>query len=152
MALRRTRVPEIRKGDTVVILSGKDAGKQGVVDRVLTNPAARERVTPSGSAKGQKARTGFWKPASSRPIAVVIDGINIAKRHTKPRQTQGRTDRAPKVQQGGILDIAQPLDVSKVMLVCPSCKEPTRVRHTVLEDGRRVRVCSHCGKAIEVTA
>jgi large subunit ribosomal protein L24 len=152
MALRKTRVPEIRKGDTVVVLSGKDAGKQGVVDRVLTNPAARERVTPSGSAKGQKVRTGFWKPASSRPIAVVIDGLNIAKRHTKPRQTQGRTDRAPKVQQGGILDIAQPLDVSKVMLVCPSCKEPTRVRHTVLEDGRRVRICTHCGKAIEVTA
>jgi large subunit ribosomal protein L24 len=123
-----------------------------VVDRVLTNPAALQHVTASGSARGQKARTGFWKPASSRPISVVIEGLNIAKRHTKPRQTQGRTDRAPKVQQGGILDIAQPLDVSKVMLVCPSCKEPTRVRHTVLEDGRRVRVCSHCGKAIEVTA
>jgi large subunit ribosomal protein L24 len=153
MALRRTRVPEIRKGDTVVVLSGKDAGKQGVVDRVLTNPAALQRVTPSGSAKGQtKVRTGFWKPASSRPVSVVIEGINVAKRHTKPRQTQGRTDRAPKIQQGGILDIAQPLDISKVMLVCPSCKEPTRVRHTDLEDGRRVRVCSHCGKAIEVTA
>jgi large subunit ribosomal protein L24 len=153
MALRKTHVPEIRKGDTVVVLSGKDAGKQGVVDRVLTNAAAHERVTASGSAKGQKkVRSGFWKPASPRPISVVIDGLNIAKRHTKPRQTQGRTDRAPKVQQGGILDIAQPLDVSKVMLVCPSCKEPTRVRHTVLEDGRRVRVCSHCGKAIEVTA
>jgi len=153
MALRRTRVPEIRKGDTVVVLSGKDAGKQGVVDRVLTNPAALQRVTPGGSAKGQsKARAGFWKPASSRPVSVVIDGINVAKRHTKPRQTQGRTDRTPKIQQGGILDIAQPLDISKVMLVCPSCKEPTRVRHTVLEDGRRVRVCSHCGKAIEVTA
>lgn len=153
MALRKTRVPEIRKGDTVVVLSGKDAGKQGVVDRVLTNPAALQRVTASGSDKGQKkARTGFWKPASARPVSVVVDGLNIAKRHTKPRQTQGRTDRAPKVQQGGILDIAQPLDISKVMLVCPSCKEPTRVRHTVLEDGRRVRVCSHCGKAIEVTA
>jgi large subunit ribosomal protein L24 len=153
MALRKTHVPEIRKGDTVVVLSGKDAGKQGVVDRVLTNAAAHERVTSSGSAKGQKkVRSGFWKPASSRPISVVIDGLNIAKRHTKPRQTQGRTDRAPKIQQGGILDIAHPLDVSKVMLVCPSCKEPTRVRHTVLEDGRRVRVCSHCGKAIEVTA
>lgn len=152
MALRKTRVPEIRKGDTVVVLSGKDAGKQGVVDRVLTNPAALQHVTASGSVRGQKARTGFWKPASSRPISVVIEGLNIAKRHTKPRQTQGRTDRAPKVQQGGILDIAQPLDVSKVMLVCPSCKEPTRVRHTVLEDGRRVRVCTHCGKAIEVTA
>jgi large subunit ribosomal protein L24 len=153
MGLRKTRVPEIRKGDTVVVLSGKDAGKQGVVDKVLTNPAALQRVTASGSAKGQtKVRTGFWKPASARPVSVVIDGLNIAKRHTKPRQTQGRTDRAPKVQQGGILDLAQPLDISKVMLVCPSCKEPTRVRHTVLEDGRRVRVCSHCGKAIEVTA
>jgi large subunit ribosomal protein L24 len=135
-----------------VVLSGKDAGKQGVVDRVLTNAAAHERVTASGAVRGQKVRSGFWKPASPRPISVVIDGINIAKRHTKARQTQGRTDRAPKIQQGGILDIAQPLDVSKVMLVCPSCKEPTRVRHTVLEDGRRVRVCSHCGKAIEVTA
>lgn len=153
MALRRTHVPEIRKGDTIVVLSGKDAGKQGVVDKVLTNPAALQRVTASGSAKGQtKVRTGFWKPASSRPVSVVVDGLNIAKRHTKPRQTQGRTDRTPKVQQGGILDIAQPLDISKVMLVCPSCKEPTRVRHTVLDDGRRVRVCSHCGKAIEVTA
>jgi ribosomal protein L24, bacterial/organelle len=152
MALRRTRVPEIRKGDTVIVLSGKDAGKSGTVERVLTNPAALERVTPSGSAKGQKARTGYWKPASSRPISVVVNGLNIAKRHTKARQTQGRTDRAPKVQQGGILDIAQPLDVSKVMIVCPSCKEPTRVRHTVLEDGRRVRVCAHCGKAMEATA
>jgi large subunit ribosomal protein L24 len=152
MALRRTRVPEIRKGDTVVVLSGKDAGKQGVVERVLTNPAALERVTPSGSARGRKVRTGFWKPASARPISVVVEGLNIAKRHTKPRQTQGRTDRTPKIQQGGILDLAQPLDASKVMLVCPSCKEPTRVRHTVLEDGRRVRVCTHCGKAIEVTA
>ena len=48
MALRKTRVPEIRKGDTVVVLSGKDAGKQGVVDKVLTNPAALQRVTSSG--------------------------------------------------------------------------------------------------------
>ena len=152
MALRRTHVPEIRKGDTVVVLSGKDAGKRGLVERVLTNPAAFERVTPSGASKGAKVRTGFWKPKSSRPISVVVEGLNIAKRHTKPRQTQGRTDRTPKIQQGGILDLAQPLDVSKVMLVCPSCKEPTRVRHTVLEDGRRVRVCQHCGKAIEVTA
>jgi len=153
MALRRTHVPEIRKGDTVIVLSGKDAGKRGTVERVLTNPAALQRVSGSGTEKGRtKARSGYWKPASSRPASVVVEGLNISKRHTKPRQTQGRTDRTPKIQQGGILDIAQPLDLSKVMLVCPNCKEPTRIRHTVLDDGRRVRVCSHCGKAIEATA
>lgn len=148
----RTRVPEIRKGDTVLVLNGKDAGKQGLVERVITNPAALHHVAPLSGGKGQRTRRGFWKPASARPISVVVEGLNIAKRHTKPRQTQGRTDRTPKIQQGGILDIAKPIDVSNVMLVCPNCKEPTRVRHTVLEDGRRVRVCSHCDKAIEVTA
>ena len=152
MATGRTRVPEIRKGDTVLVLSGKDAGKRGVVERVLTNLGATARVTGSGTDPGRHARRGYWKPTSNRPVSVVVEGLNISKRHTKPRQTQGRTDRAPKVQQGGILDIAKPLDISKVMLVCPNCKEPTRIRHTVLEDGRRVRVCSHCGKAIEVTA
>ena len=152
MPAGRTRVPEIRKGDTVLLLTGKDAGKQGTVERVLTNPAALSRVAPLSGGKSERGRRGFWKPASARPVSVVVEGLNIAKRHTKPRQTQGRTDRTPKIQQGGILDIAKPIDVSNVMLVCPNCKEPTRVRHTVLDDGRRVRVCSHCGKAIEVTA
>ena len=151
MATGRTRVPEIRKGDTVLVLSGKDAGKQGVVERVITNAAALQRVA-GRAERTAGSRRGYWKPASSRPVSVVVEGVNVAKRHTKPRQTQGRTDRAPKVQQGGILDIAKPLDISNVMLVCPSCKEPTRVRHTVLDDGRRVRVCTNCGKAIEVTA
>ena len=151
MAHGRTRVPEIRKGDTVLVLTGKDAGKQGVVERVITNAAAIQR-TAGKSVETSGSRRGYWKPTSTRPVSVVVEGLNIAKRHTKPRQTQGRTDRTPKVQQGGILDIAKPLDISKVMLVCPSCKEPTRIRHTVLDDGRRVRVCAHCGKAIEVTA
>ena len=151
MATGRTRVPEIRKGDTVLVLTGRDAGKQGVVERVITNQAAIQRVTGKGDT-GSQTRRGYWKPASARPVSVVVEGLNVAKRHTKPRSTQGRTDRAPKVQQGGILDLAKPLDISKVMLVCPSCKEPTRIRHTILDDGRRVRVCSHCGKAIEVTA
>jgi large subunit ribosomal protein L24 len=152
MAHGRTRVPEIRKGDTVLVLTGKDAGKQGLVERVITNPAAVQHVAPLSGGKSVRSRRGFWRPASARPVSVVVEGLNIAKRHTKPRQTQGRTDRAPKIQQGGILDIAKPIDVSNVMLVCPNCKEPTRVRHTVLDDGRRVRVCSHCDKAIEVTA
>jgi len=136
----------------VLVLTGKDAGKQGTVERVLTNPAALSHVAALSGGKSERTRRGFWKPASARPVSVVVEGLNIAKRHTKPRQTQGRTDRTPKIQQGGILDIAKPIDVSNVMLVCPNCKEPTRVRHTVLDDGRRVRVCSHCEKAIEVTA
>ena len=63
----------------------------------------------------------------------------------------GNPNEVPKVQQGGIIDVAQPMAISKVMLVCPKCGQPTRVRHTVLDDGRHIRVCSHCGQAMEVT-
>jgi large subunit ribosomal protein L24 len=138
---RTPRVPEIRKGDTVVVLAGKDAGKRGVVDRVVRRTASRGAL-----------RSSYRRATPTSGTAVVIEGINVAKRHTKPRQTAGRTDRMPKIQQGGILDLALPMDVSKVMLVCPKCDRATRIRHTVLDDGRRVRVCSHCGQAIEVTA
>jgi len=110
-----TKVPEIRKGDTVVVLTGKDAGKRGVVDRIVRDA--------QGLAK-TKARGG----------------------------TGSTTDRMPKVQQGGILEIAQPLAVSKVMLVCGSCDRPTRVKHTSLDNGQRVRVCSHCAERLEVKA
>ena len=146
----RTRVPEIRKGDTVLLLSGKDAGKQGVVERVVTNSGAISHVAPLSGGKSQRSRRGFWKPASTRPVSVVVEGLNIAKRHTKPRQTQGRTDRTPKIQQGGILEIAQPIPIGKVMVVCSSCGKPTRIAHATLETGRRVRVCRHCGEQLEV--
>ena len=136
--LRSTKVPEIRKGDTVVVLAGKDAGKRGVVDRVV-----RETASPTG------ARSAYRRGASGGGVAVVVEGLNIAKRHTKPRQTQSATDRMPKVQQGGILDIAQPMPVGKVMLVCPKCDKPTRIAHQTLDNGRRVRVCKHCGEALE---
>ena len=145
------KMPEIRKGDTVVILSGKDAGKRGKVDRVLRNRTASSLVASSKGGKGRARQNSFWRKASPHAAAVVVEGMNIAKRHQKPRQTQGRTDRMPKIQQGGIIDVAQPLAISKVMLVCPKCSQATRVRHTVLDDGRHVRVCSHCGQAIEVT-
>ena len=56
MPQRRTKVPELRKGDTVVVLSGRDAGKRGVVEHVLTNPAAVERVSATQSGKGQRTR------------------------------------------------------------------------------------------------
>ena len=150
-ATRSVRLPEIRKGDTVVVLSGKDAGKRGKVDKVLRNAMASSHIEAKSGGKGRVRRSSFWRHASPHPASVVVAGLNIAKRHTKPRQTTGRTDRMPKIQQGGIIDVAQPMSISKVMLVCPKCGEPTRVRHTLLDDGRRVRSCSHCGQAIEVT-
>jgi large subunit ribosomal protein L24 len=137
---RRTHVPEIRKGDRVIVLSGKDVGKQGVVERVIRREASRGAL-----------RSPYRRGTPKAGLTVVVEGINIAKRHTKPSQSAGRTDRVPKIQQGGILDIAMPLDAAKVMLVCPKCSRPTRIGHTVLEDGRRIRVCSHCGQALEVT-
>ena len=133
------KVPEIRKGDTVVVLAGKDAGKRGTVEKVV-----RQAAAPRGG------RSMFRRGSSKGGIKVVVEGVNIAKRHTKPRQSSSSTDRMPKVQQGGILEIAQPMPIAKVMVVCGSCDKPTRIAHATLENGRRVRVCRHCGEQLEV--
>jgi large subunit ribosomal protein L24 len=138
---RTPKVPEIRRGDTVVVLAGKDAGKRGTVERVI-----RRQAAPSA------ARSVFRRGSSAGGVSVVVEGLNIAKRHTKPRQTAGTSDRVPKMQQGGILEIAQPLPISRVMLVCSSCGKPTRIAHATLDTGRRVRVCRHCGEQMEVKA
>jgi large subunit ribosomal protein L24 len=116
----------------------KDAGKRGTVERVIREAA--------GPARG---RSVYRRGTGIEGTSVVVEGLNIAKRHTKPRQTSSATDRMPKVQQGGILDIAQPVAVGKVMLVCPKCDRPTRLAHQTLDNGRRVRVCKHCGEALE---
>ena len=138
---RSTKVPEIRKGDTVVVLSGKDAGKRGTVEHVINQTAS-----PSAT------RSMFRRGSGAGGVKVVVEGLNVAKRHTKPRQSAGRTDRMPKIQQGGIFDIAQPMPISKVMLVCPNCSRPTRIAHATLDNGRRVRVCRHCNQQLEVKA
>ena len=140
-APRSTKVPEIRKGDTVVVLSGKDAGKRGTVEHVINQTAS-----PSAT------RSAFRRGSGAGGVKVVMEGINVAKRHTKPRQSAGRTDRMPKIQQGGIFDLAQPLPIARVMLVCPNCSRPTRIAHATLESGRRVRVCRHCNQQLEVKA
>ena len=140
MALQKiaspNKVPEIRKGDTVVVMHGKDAGKRGKVDRVIRNTA------------GQDRGTGYWRQASSRSLSVVISGINIAKRHTKPHQKM-QNDRAPQMQQGGIVDKPMPIDASNVMIVCPHCDRVTRVKHDRLGSGQSARVCGHCHEQLE---
>ena len=100
----------IKKGDKVVVLSGREKGKEG---KVL--------VTDAKSGK------------------VVVEGINIVQRHTKPRK-QG--------QEGGILKKEAPLYASKVMRVCPKCGKPTRAAVKLLDDGTKVRVCKKCGETI----
>jgi large subunit ribosomal protein L24 len=138
---RPTRVPDLRSGDEVLVMKGKDAGKRGVITRVVRSPQGWSKAT---------ARYGHdWQQRTPLAAAgVVIDGLNVAKRHTKPRTVAGRTERQPRVQQGGILDIPQPIAISNVMLVCPHCSEPTRIRHERSADGRSVRACRHCGEQV----
>jgi large subunit ribosomal protein L24 len=119
---QKTRVIDIRKGDTVLVLTGKDASKRGTVERVI------------------------------RPDRVVIDGVNLAKKHQKPRQRTNQADRVPQMQQGGIIDIAQPLHMSNVMIVCSRCDQPTRVGHAADATGKFVRICKKCGEPMEVVA
>ncbi|MBA2254071.1 MAG: 50S ribosomal protein L24 [Chloroflexi bacterium] len=140
---RATKVPDIRRGDEVLILSGKDAGKRGTVDRVVRDPASFVKTRDSAAAGG-----GSWRRISPQPARVVVEGLNLSKRHTKPRSSQGRNDRSPRIQQGGIIPIAQPLAVSNVMVVCPACHLPTRVRHTQTANGDSVRVCNRCGEGL----
>ena len=100
----------IRKDDMVVVLSGKDKGKQG---KILA-------VDPKGGK-------------------VVVEGINMVSRHTKPRR-QG--------EEGGIIKKEAPMYACKVMRVCPKCGKATRPAHKTLVDGKKVRVCKKCAAEI----
>ena len=138
---RSTRVPDIRKGDEVVVLSGKEAGKRGTVEHVVRNRQGYKKVVGKYGSN--------WRKASPlADVAVVVEGLNIAKRHTKPRPKSGSTERQPRIQQGGILDVPQPILASKVMVICPHCGQATRVKHGTAGDGRSMRICSNCGEPV----
>ena len=116
----------IRKGDLVQILSGKDRGKQGKVLEA--------------------------RPKSGR---VVVENLNIVKRHTKPRAMRDSSRMGgPAMAPGGVIDKPAALPVGKVMVVCPVCNRPTRIGMTEKEiRGERVRIrtCrrADCGKEID---
>ncbi len=138
----RTKVPEIRKGDTVVVLAGKDTGKRGTVERVV-------RIDPSPTP----LRSGYRRTSLRGGVSVVVAGLNIARKHTKPRQrSQGGPGAMPTVDPGGILDRAMPIPISRVMVVCNHCDRPTRIGHRTLDNGTRVRACGHCDEPLEVNA
>ena len=121
-----TATMKIKKGDLVQVLAGKDRGKQG-------------RVVEA-------------KPRDRR---VIVENLNLAKRHTKPRPVRDSTRMGgASIIPGGIIEKPMPLDVSNVMLVCPTCKQPTRVGSKVKDvkgETVRVRVCKRdgCGEEID---
>ena len=101
---------KIKKGDRVRVLTGKDRGKEGEVMRAIPE---RDKV--------------------------IVDGVNVAKKHQRPTQA---------TQQGGIIDKDMPIQVSNVALVCPSCGKPTRVGFKIDASGTKARVCKKCGGEI----
>jgi large subunit ribosomal protein L24 len=102
----------IRKNDNVVVTTGKDRGKSGRVVRLV--------------------------PEKNR---LVVEGVNIIKRHTKPNPQ--------KNVKGGVVEREAPLHASNVQIVCPECGKPTRVGKKVLDDGRKVRVCRKCDGVLD---
>ena len=109
---------KIRAGDSVQVLTGKDAGKRGTVLRVV--------------------------PAERR---IVVEKLNMVKRHTKPRPAP-RKSGSQQIIPGGVLEREAPLQVSNVALVCPACGEPTRIGYRLTED-HKVRVCRKCKKDVD---
>jgi len=98
---------KIQKGDRVVVLSGKDKGVEGVVERAMPD-------------RGK----------------VIVDGVNMARKHQAPTRAD---------QQGGIIDKAMPIDVSNVAVVSPEDGKPTRVGFRFDDNGTKVRVCKRTG-------
>ena len=88
-----------------------------------------------------KGRTGKVLAVNPAKRTVTVEHANIIKRHTRPNPS--------KNIRGGILDKEGPIDVSNVMLVCPSCGKHTRIGHTRLPDGAKKRSCRRCAAAIE---
>jgi large subunit ribosomal protein L24 len=101
---------KIRKGDRVQVLTGKDRGKQGEVMAAI--------------------------PAAGK---VIVEGVNVAKKHQKPRSA---------TMQGGIIDKDMPIPVANVALLCDDCG-PTRVGYRFDADGTKVRVCKKCRKDLD---
>ncbi len=101
----------IKKNDKVKIIAGKDNGKIGKVLKVIR----------------KKNR-------------VLVENINIVKRHTKP---------TPQNSQGGIIESEAPIHWSNVMLMCNKCIKPARIKMQRLDDGKKVRVCRKCNEIID---
>lgn len=93
-------------------------------------------VVITGNEVGKRGRVLKVLPKEQR---AVVEGVRFVKRHRKARQS---------TQQSGIIEIEAPVHVSNLMVVCPKCDQPSRIRRRPLEDGTRVRVCGRCGEMV----
>ena len=102
---------KIKKGDKVVVITGRDKGKTGEVKQVM--------------------------PAENR---VIVDGVNMVKRHTKARGAQSPF---------GIVEKEAAIHLSNLMIMCDKCNAPVRMGKLHLEDGRSVRICRRCKEQLD---
>ena len=100
---------KIKKGDTVLIKTGKDRGKTGKIEQAL--------------------------PKVNK---VLISGLNIIKKHTKPSK---------KHPKGGVIEISAPINVSNVMFLCPKCRKATRIGYKIIQN-KKNRICKKCGEQV----
>ena len=107
----RQGITYLKKDDQVEVIAGKDKGRVGKILRVLND---KDKV--------------------------VVERINMIKRHTKPTEMN---------QQGQIVDKEAPVHVSNIQLICPECTKTGRIGKKTLEDGTKVRFCKSCGESIE---
>ena len=105
-----TKNVHVKKGDTVMIVTGKDKSKTGKVLHIL-----------------------------HKKDGVLVEGLNKIKRHTRARGNE----------PGGILEKEAPIHVSNVMVYCGRCRKPVRTKITILEDGKKTRVCVKCGESFD---
>ena len=101
---------KLRQGDNVIVLSGNDKGKTGEILEII--------------------------PSTQK---VIVKGVNIRKKHVKPRKAG---------EEGGIIPSEYPIHSSKVNVVCPKCGKASKIGY-VIEDGKKVRVCKKCGAKLK---
>jgi large subunit ribosomal protein L24 len=101
----------IRKNDSVMVIAGKERGKTGKVLRVFPDKEA-----------------------------VIIERVNVVKRHTKPRGPQ---------QPGGIVEKEATVNASNIMIMCDKCNAPVRIGRKILGDGKKIRICRRCSEALD---
>jgi large subunit ribosomal protein L24 len=101
----------VKKSDMVMIIAGKDKGKTGKIMRVLA----------------EKGR-------------VVVENLNVVKRHTRPTRANA---------EGGIIEKEAPLAASNVLLLCGACNKPTRTGIRILDDGSKARFCKKCNEIVD---